>query len=133
MRQIQFRAWDKVLKEHLPNVQNHINSIEWAFGCMLKSDKCIVEQFTGRTDKNGKGIYEGDIIKAWQWIHDDDFNLVKNLDEYDIATVYWDDETLSWSIKSDLKHIVTDQLGYLSQIEIIGNVHEHSHLLQEQS
>ena len=63
MREIKFRAWDKESREYLPNVQNHIGNEESAFGFMLKNDRYILEQFTGLLAKNGKEIYEGDIVK----------------------------------------------------------------------
>lgn len=59
MREIKFRAWDK--KE---------NSMSCFYGFTLNTDEelkahidCIVMQFTGLTDKNGKEIYEGDIMR----------------------------------------------------------------------
>ena len=63
MREIKFRAWDKELKEYLPNVQNHIGNSETAFGNMLKNDRYVIEQYTGLKDKDGKEIYEGDRIE----------------------------------------------------------------------
>ncbi len=60
-RDIKFRAWDNILKEFMPNVQNHINDNDWAFGSMLlKKDRWDIQQYIGLKDKNGKEIYEGD-------------------------------------------------------------------------
>lgn len=61
MRTIKFRAWDKNNQQWLRNT--------W-FGHFLENDASIeapdnvaVMQFTGLLDKNGKEIYEGDIVQ----------------------------------------------------------------------
>lgn len=66
MRELKFRAWYKSEKKMIYNIQNEFEErIELGMDCFsdyLKNDDFIVNQFTGRTDKEGKDIYEDDIL-----------------------------------------------------------------------
>ena len=66
MRELKFRAWYKSEKKMIYNIQNEFEErIELGMDCFsdyLKNDNFIVNQFTGRTDKEGKDIYEDDIL-----------------------------------------------------------------------
>ena len=72
-----------------------------------------VGQYTGLTDKNGKKIFEGDIIRS---------NSERGYIEYypnDCAFEVVDDHGFYWLISE------------MSNIEVIGNIHDNPELLEE--
>lgn len=66
MRELKFRAWYKPEKKMIYSIQDEFEErIELGMDCFsdyLNNDDFIVNQFTGRTDKEGKEIYEDDIV-----------------------------------------------------------------------
>lgn len=82
---------------------------------------CILMQCTGLKDKNGKLIYEGDIVK---------FSSIYG---HAIFEIKWSDELSTFGYEDDETDF--SELGRLYQeaayVEIIGNIYENPELLED--
>lgn len=131
MREIKFRAWNKNTKRML----NGVSSLEWDYiGSIMigvKESQVLrkkfnpigaieLMQYTGLKDKNGKEIYEGDILRGL---------TVGNF------WVQWKDKSACFGIGDlseniPLKYYLED---ILNEVEVIGNIYENPELLSLKS
>jgi len=131
-REIKFRAWDG-------KSMYRIEGLRWIlFGSpeegkgirvdengqndwetlRLDDNKCVLMQFTGLLDKNGKEIYCGDIVKGWFQINDVDDSTYLSLSGEKLFKIDMD--------------IVEFARQYLpDELEVIGNIFENSELISK--
>ena len=125
-----FRAWDETEKNMVYFEGIFYNKKPYTEGSSFPQyESCPhyhklsdLMQCTGFNDKNGKLIYEGDIVK---------FNY--DTDEIK-AVVSWDDKDLVGFYLNTTDYFkdkyVTDYDFYKNDYEVIGNIHENPELLE---
>ena len=111
-----FLSWDK---ENGTDLITNLQSADGKWDCSDNDDDCVIMQFTGLLDKNGKKIFEGDICKVYNF---DEPNINPYQVSYDRGSfVFKNDLTLSIEIR-----------GYKTDyIEVIGNVYENPNLCNQ--
>jgi len=122
MREIKFRVWDLESKKMItPGVDSVI--IITINGIFIDSDKYSVMQYTGLKDKDGKEIYEGDILTGNYRVGFGYYEDVGD-DYYDGIGFYTTpvEEKYNWQQESIT---LTD----VKQSEVIGNIYENPELL----
>ena len=118
MREIKFKAWDKLNKDMF-NVESinfqerrvYKNTVSYR-----KFEDIDLMQYTGLKDKNGKEIYEGDIVT----LHNGKYKVIFNTEE--ARFVLRDDEF-------EMNIPFTNNNN--ERMEVLGNVYENPELIKE--
>lgn len=118
MRTIKLRAWIKAgnkTDEYVKpmTIQQMIHSKESTFSLDQSNDLVGFEQFTGLKDRNGKEIYEGDILRTRDFIFNGG-NFIFLPVEYKYA---------EWQLGMRRLNDI------YKACEVVGNIHENADLL----
>ena len=118
-REIKFRAWvtsglDSGYMHNFDMSSDGYPRFQW--------DRVVLEQYTGLKDKNGKEIYEGDVVFFFTEHFDKATGGFDGEDEHN-AIVEWFDNGFAFM----------DKVPYDPNIEceVIGNIHENPELLDD--
>lgn len=114
MREIKFRAWDGE-EMVIPDYIDQIGSGWWKSNSIPNTSKNLM-QYTGLKDKNGKEIYEGDIVTqrytgTWEVVYGASRFYLRR---YDNPV----NDTFPYRRNSDIL-----------PLEVIGNIYENPELL----
>ena len=142
MREIKFRVWHKRWKVMSPPIEIwHIDDAIYELEAIAKQkgvpidsidstsrEDLVYMQYTGLRDRNGKEIYEGDIVKA-------------NIDGYECLAVIDYSNAFFWvrvidapegsNIKRGMGVGLIGDNGIVKFVEIIGNVFEDKPIVIE--
>jgi len=121
MREIKFRAWDKLTRRWLDIVSlvssedGEIIAVRTREGELItKEGNLELVEWTGLHDKNGKEIYEGDIVHTFS-------RVGRGFRDRGVDKIHYSDITARWY---PLDIVVTEMC------EIIGNIYENPELLE---
>lgn len=132
MRKPKFRAWSNENNRYCDFVTLDESGrwIGWikSSGVYLTTVDIILEQCTGLKDKNGKDIYEGDVVKV-----NDDFDKY-GLNAGEIYEVYFNAGGFRCKPKYESSITRGDKGFWIddgNDYEVIGNVHQNDDLLED--
>lgn len=130
MRELKFRVWSERQKTY--NYKHPYNTLGNFYinqnGCLfsdygntvapeIRQKDFVIEQYTGLKDKNGKEIYEGDIMS-----------------DKSIVRFAYDNEVGSCGCCVDEfwgSGFIVSNANPIESLEVVGNIHENPELLEE--
>lgn len=116
-REIKFRVWSESDKEYRADLLPELTPPFITADYNDEGDRFIIEQYTGLTDKNGKEIYEGDVVRArWYRAKNARFNTEGKV-EYNDGWFHIQDDP-------DCHDRLGVPIHDCYDLEVIGNVHE---------
>ena len=108
---IGYRYWGEISKDDLSD----LDLISW------KVIPKTIGQYTGLTDKNGKKIFEGDIVRALlSWDGED---------VADVGRIFYSEELCGFYRTSKVFGDGCPSMSYTDEYEVIGNIYDNPELI----
>jgi|SRR5580693_2063737 uncharacterized phage protein (TIGR01671 family) len=115
MREIKFRAWNKGDKVMIYD----LNYPRIKHGFLVHYENDVLMQYTGLRDKNGKDIYEGDIVRYENF----GFDPSNGECPFEIGEILFYD--YQWTIDKEWINEFE-----MEKLEVVGNIYENIELLE---
>ena len=93
--------------------------------CDYEVDRDTICQCTGLKDKNGKLIWENDIVAYWDTYSTENGRAEAGC----IGKVFWDNETMSFVVTNRLS---AESYEVLDECSVIGNIFDNPELLESE-
>jgi uncharacterized phage protein (TIGR01671 family) len=154
-REIKFRAWDKKQKAFI----NGFNMVGFStgqgapkrklqrFSSYWDEEEVELMQYTGLKDKNGKEIYDGDILQVETAWYKAKITPTQGEDETDAIFGYRRNGITYWTVEHKIftsrvgfmiygidrrfHKVLTPNMIYNNKAEVIGNIYENPELLTQ--
>ena len=121
-RSIKFRVWDRKNRSFKLPSDERVEGTMFVLskeGILFSSVNFVFQQFTGLLDKNGKEIYEGDIIQEFP---DSTYKSIVN----------WSKDGLWYGLSLDSNSFgMGNELYLYPKCQVIGNIFENPSLLSQ--